>query len=281
MSTREEDVDPGGLEAVEEVTSAFDRAVAEGAVRLNRRWPTMLASGFMAGLDVGLGVLALLFVEHETGSAVLGGLAFTVGFLALALGRGELFTENFLVPITTVVARSGSVPQLLRLWGVTYPMNLLGGWLVALLVVLGYPALEPTITEIAGEIVDRQLSLEAFMLAVLAGMAITLMTWMERNAESELGRLLSVVAFGFLIATTHMHHVVVISIKIFAGLEIGADYGYLDWLRLSSFAVLGNMLGGIGLVTVLRLVQVGRDHIERRQRATVTVRNADGSEEER
>ena len=64
-----------------------------------------------------------------------------------------------------------------------------------------------------------------------------------------------------------MNHVVVISIKMFIGLQVGGtDYGYLDWLTLSSFSVLGNTVGGLGLVTVLRLVQIGRPHIENRRR---------------
>ncbi|MEA2500638.1 MAG: hypothetical protein QOD01_749, partial [Actinomycetota bacterium] len=34
--------------------------------------------------------------------------------------------------------------------------------------------------------------------------------------------------------------------------------GYFDWFRVVLWATFGNMVGGIGLVTVLRLVQVGR-----------------------
>src|SRR2546430_6467102 len=45
---------------------------------------------------------------------------------------------------------------------------------------------------------------------------------------------------------------------MFAALHAGAPFGYLDWVRVVLWATLGNMIGGIGLVTVLRLVQVGR-----------------------
>jgi formate-nitrite transporter family protein len=63
----------------------------------------------MGGLDIGAGVLALLLVEHLTGSPLLGGLAFSIGFIALTLARSELFTENFLVPVAAVAARRGSL----------------------------------------------------------------------------------------------------------------------------------------------------------------------------
>ena len=265
------------VDAEADVLNSFDAAVTEGAQRLNRGLPNLLATGLMAGLDVGFGVLALLFVEHETGSPVLGGLAFTIGFLALALGRSELFTENVLVPVTTVITRKGTVGQLTRLWTGTYTTNLIGGWLVAVLVVLGYPDLHEIAVVRGEEIMARALSVESFVLAVLAGAAITLMTWMERNADTEGGRLVAVMAFGFLLGGTHMNHVIVISIKMFAALHVGGTpFDYWDWLELSTFALVGNMVGGLGLVTVLRMVQVGGSHIERRRRTSLSLRTRDG-----
>ena len=250
-----------------ELLESFDASIEEGAKRLNRSTENLLATGLMAGLDVGFGVLALMYVQEQTGSELLGGLAFTIGFFALFLGRSELFTENFLVPVTTVITGKAKAGRLVRLWTGTYLTNLVGGFIVAALLVAAYPDLHATAVELGDKITGRGISVESFMLAVLAGGAITLMTWMVRNAESEGGRLVAVGAFGFLLGATQMNHVVVISIKMFAGLQVGGtSYGYLDWLGLSSFAVVGNMVGGLGLVTVLRLVQIGRPNIERRRR---------------
>ena len=263
----EEPTPAGTTTRVEQgLLDSFDASVEEGHERLNRPTGNLAATGLMAGLDVGFGVLALMFVQEQTGSEILGGLAFTIGFFALFLGRSELFTENFLVPVTTVVAGAGTLRQLLRLWTGTYVMNLLGGFIVAWLLVGAYPDLNETAVVLGEKITDRGISLESFKLAVLAGAAITLMTWMVRNAASETGRLVAVAAFGFLLGATHMNHVVVISIKMFAGLQVGGtEYGYGDWLALSSFSVLGNMIGGLGLVTVLRLLQIGRPHILKRR----------------
>jgi len=261
-----EDTNPPD-EVDEELLESFDASVDEGATRLNRSTSNLISTGLMAGLDVGFGVLALMFVQHQTDSEILGGLAFTVGFFALYLGRSELFTENFLVPVTTVITDRGTPRQLLRLWSGTYVMNLAGGFVIAALLVGAYPDLHGTAIELGDKITGRGISVESFTLAVLAGGAITLMTWMVRNATTEGGKLVAVGAFGFLLGATHMNHVVVISIKMFAGLQAGAtSYGYLDWLALSSFSVVGNLVGGLGLVTVLRLVQVGRPNIERRRR---------------
>ena len=50
----------------------FDRLVDEGTQRLGRSWSGRLATGFLGGLDVGGGVLALLLLEETTHSALLG-----------------------------------------------------------------------------------------------------------------------------------------------------------------------------------------------------------------
>lgn len=256
------------LAVEQELLDSFDASVEEGSRRLRRPLGNLAATGLVAGVDVGFGVLALIFVQEQTGSELLGGLAFTIGFFALFLGRSELFTENFLVPVTTVVAGKGTIRQLLRLWSGTYVTNLIGGFVVAALLVGAYPELNAFAVELGEKIADRGISTESFLLAVFAGGAITLMTWMVRNAASEGGRLLAVGAFGFLLGATHMNHVVVISIKMFAGLQVGGtSYGYVDWLALSSFSVVGNTVGGLVLVTLLRLMQVGRPHIETSRRS--------------
>ena len=71
-------------------------------------WREVLSTGLAGGLEVATGVLALLAVLAETGSHLLAGLAFSIGFVALLLARSELFTEGFLVPVTAVVARNQS-----------------------------------------------------------------------------------------------------------------------------------------------------------------------------
>jgi formate/nitrite transporter FocA (FNT family) len=64
-------------------------------------------------------VLAYLVVYHETGQPQLAAAAFPVGFIALLLARSEVFTENFLVPVTAPDRRTGWWFRLVRLWLVT------------------------------------------------------------------------------------------------------------------------------------------------------------------
>ena len=242
--------------------SAFRHSVEEGMARLHRSWPGLLATGLMGGLDVSMGVLALLVVLQATDAPMLGALAFSIGFIALALGKSELFTENFMVPVAAVAARKAGLPRLLRLWGGTLLTNLLGGWLFAWLIVWGLPHVHGTAIEI-GAIFAGMSTPRGVALGLMGGAAITLMTWMENGADSDFSRLVSVISIAFLLAAGHLNHVIVVSLQMFVALHTGdAPFGYGDWARIAAIAAVTNVAGGLLLVTVLRLVQVGRAPIE-------------------
>lgn len=249
-----------------DLRTTFERSVDEGQARLERTTLDLVSTGLVGGIDVSFGILALLIVEHATGSRELGGLAFTVGFIALTLGKSELFTENFLVPIAAVVARKASVASLLRLWAGTAVMNLVGGWLFGWLFVIGFPRLHSTALEV-GAFYPALDFPRATALGLLAGMAITFMTWMVHGARSDLAKIIAVSATAFLLAAAPLNHVIVVSLEMFIAIHTGeADYGYLEWARVAAWAGFTNMVGGILFVTSLRLAQVGGDTI-REERA--------------
>ncbi len=260
----DEDRPPAGSEpdqsaavAEHEVEDAFLRSVDEGLRRMSRPVLPLLATGLVGGIDVGTGVLALLLVEHATHNKLLAGLAFSVGFIALTLARSELFTEDFLVPVTTVVARQARFRMLLRLWGGTLVANLAGGWLFTWLIMRGYPQMGDTAVEAGHYYVDLGLGVRAMALAVLGGAVITLMTWMQHSTESDAVRVIPAVTGAFLLAGGQLNHAVVNSLLMFSALHTGhAPFGYVDWAQTAGWAALGNMVGGLGLVTVLRLFQV-------------------------
>ena len=254
MSMSSQEISPDVAQQDSEET--FDRLVDEGKQRLGRNWLGLLATGMLGGLDVGIGVLALLLVEHATDSKLLGGLAFAIGFVALTLARSELFTEDFLVPVAAVVAKEGTVAGLLRLWGATMVTNLAGGWVATGLVMAGLPELRGSAVKSGSHYIELGSSWHAFALALLGGMLITLMTHMQHSTESDGVRLVPAVAVGFLLGAGQVNHAIVASLLCFAALQAGAPFGYLDWLGLLGLAVVGNMIGGLGLVTVLRLLQV-------------------------
>jgi formate/nitrite transporter FocA (FNT family) len=242
--------------AQQDTERTFDRLVDEGRQRLGRSWSGVISTGLLGGLDVGVGVLALLLVEHATESKVLGGLAFSIGFIALTLARSELFTEDFLVPVAAVVSKASTLLSLLRLWGVTIVTNLAGGWLITGIIIVGFPSLRSTAVDSAAFYIDLGITWRAFALALMGGFLITLMTHMQHSTDSDGVRLVPAIVMGFLLGAGQVNHAIVASLLCFAGLHAGGPFGYADWLGLFAFAALGNMIGGLGLVTVLRLLQV-------------------------
>ncbi|MER7457827.1 formate/nitrite transporter family protein [Micromonospora sp. NPDC126480] len=251
-----------------EIEEAFDRILEEGTVRLARSWPSLAATGTLGGIDVGTGVLAYLLVEHSTGQTLLAGLAFSIGFVALLLARSELFTEDFLVPVTAVAARRAGLRALIRLWVVTLAGNLVGGWLVAWLITRAYPELRDTATAVGAYYADLGVNARSFTLAVLAGMVITLMTRTQHATESLGVRLAAAVLFGALLAAGQLFHSVLDSIFMFTALTTGrAPFGYLDWLGALAWSAFGNVVGGVGLVAMLRMVRVPHRLAEERARS--------------
>ena len=251
---REELGDSGG-ETEDELQEAFDTIVSEGAQRLHRTWSEVLTTGFAGGLEVAVGVVLLFAVYAETGSHLLAGLAFGVGFVALLLARSELFTEGFLVPVTAVVAGRAGVGQLGKLWSGTLLTNLLGGWLFMWLVVRAFPDLRATAVESATHFVDAPLDLQSAALAVLAGIAITLMTRMQHGTTSDMAKIVAAFGGALVLAGLQLFHSILDSLIIFAALHVGAPFGYGDWLAWFWYTTLLNMAGGLLVVTLLRLIR--------------------------
>ncbi len=241
-----------------EVEEAFDRIVDEGQERLERPLLALLSTGLLGGIDVGTGVLAYLVVKAHTGDTLLAGIAFSIGFVALLLARSELFTENFLVPVTAVVARSGTLRGLARLWIVTLLTNLAGGLLMMWIVMKARPDLHATAIEVGTHYADLGVSLRSFTLAVLAGAVITLMTRMQHATESLGVQLVPAILFGTLLAGAELFHCILDSLFMFAAMIAGADFGIGTWLLALAWSAFGNVVGGIGLVTAIRLLRVPR-----------------------
>jgi len=178
------DPPPARRDIDDELANAFERTVAEGHRRLTRTWPGLLATGAVGGIDVSAGVLGLLIVHEATVNPLLAALALPIGFIALTLAGTELFTENFLVLIAAVAARWARPRALARLWTGTAVTNLLGGWVMTGIIVGALPSLKRTAIEVAEVYPRYGIGWRSFALALLGGVIITLMTWMEMSTTS-------------------------------------------------------------------------------------------------
>src|SRR5919198_3140910 len=169
----------------EEPREIAERASAVGEQRLDRSSLDILVTAFIGGAEVALGSLAAMTVIGAAMEAfpglglypalALGGLVFPIGFLFVIVGRSELFTENFLIPVVAVFNRERPVRLLLEVWGFSWLGNLLGCAAVSLLAVQPH-AIGDTILAGYAAYADYKLGLppsSVFFSAVLAGMVMT------------------------------------------------------------------------------------------------------------
>lgn len=275
MSTSQRDLGATDSPIEDSLEEAFTRVVEEGSQRLHRRWREILVTGFFGGTEVAMGVLAYLAVLQATGDPLRAGLAFSIGFLALLLGRSELFTEGFLVPVTAVAAKRATPGQLLRLWCGTLAGNLVGGWIIMSLIMIGFPALHSQAVEAAGHYVHAPLDAQSIALAVLGGMAITLMTRMQHGTDSMPAKIAAAVAGAFLLAGMKLFHSILDSLLAFGALTGGtAPFGYADWLAWFGYTAVANVAGGLGLVTLLRLLR-SKERLKDERAAATSRRDPD------
>ncbi len=253
----EDTVEVDGVEKrlEEELHEEFENTVTEGEERLHRTTRALVVTGIFGGIDVGLGIMAMLAVKDATGSPLLAGLAFGVGLLALRLAHSELFTEEFMLPVNAVVAGHGTVRQLVRLWSVTLVTNLAGGWLFMWLVVHAFPRYLDDLVKTAESYVTAGFSLETACLALLAGSTITLMTRMGQGASSDVMTAIISLIGGLLVVGLQMHHGALTSILVFGAMQAGAPISAGQWLGWFWWVTLLNMVGGMLLMTAPRLVR--------------------------
>lgn len=268
MSTREEAeriAPPEHEWETPEPEEMYVRAKREGEKRLQRPVAEVCSTALAAGFDIVAGVTAMAIVTYlltgrfgrEVGH--LGGsVAFGIAFVFLIVGRAELFTENFLVPIAGLDHRDrGSWQGLARLWLLSPIFNILGG-LVVILILTTHGVL-PTGTGVAvnelSSALHRNHPLALFMSAIFAGALITAMTWyVEGNVKMQVRVTVAWIA-GTLLALGGFNHVIVITIELIYGIRFGDQIPWLFVLGNFGLAALGNMIGGIGLVTLNRLTQ--------------------------
>jgi formate-nitrite transporter family protein len=258
------------MSAVPQPEDIYVRTKEEGARRLQRPFVEEVSTALAAGFDIAAGVIALALVdsqlEHLLGrhaAHVFGSMAFGIGFVFLIVGRGELFTENFLVPIAGLDHRqAASWRNLLKLWAVSPVFNVLAG--LAIATIVSVHSVLPFGTGKA--MVDLAATLHAngvlalFLSAVFAGALITAMTWFVEGQVSMLVRVVVAWLAGFLLALGSFNHVIVITIELIFGLRYGVHVHWSFVVGNFFLAAAGNMVGGIGLVTLNRLTQGRAGH---------------------
>jgi formate/nitrite transporter FocA (FNT family) len=240
----------------------YEETRKEGQRRLARPPLELATTALVGGFDVAIGVTAYALARRAVGGGageIAAAIAFGVGFVFIVVGRSELFTENFLIPVAGLERKNASSwLKLGELWAVALVVNIVGGVLIALIVtsngVLPEGSGQPFVS-LADHIVERSTS-ASLLSALIAGALMTVMTWFVEGAADSLGvRIVMAWIVGAVIALGMFNHAIVSTIELVFGMRYGADVEISQLLTNLGLAVAGNLAGGLMFVTFVRSVQ--------------------------
>lgn len=240
----------------------FEVVRSEGEAELQRPLGSLGWSGLAAGLAMSLSIFCkAFFYEELKGSefqGVIANMGYTVGFLIVALGRLQLFTENTITCVLPVLRDLSwsALMRMLRLWAIVLFFNLVGtfvaAWAAVKVGLFSTTHLEAFL-EISRELLSYS-AMDCFLLGIPAGFIIAAMVWLLPSARNS--RFWVVLFLTYMIALGGMTHVIAGSTEYF----MLCLRGELFWGRGVFSGILptlfGNILGGTGLFAMISYGQV-------------------------
>ncbi len=257
MSHDEPAIETRRYTAHEILQAALDNARGE----LDRSITKLALAGIAGGVTMGLTGLGVASIRAALGSqgssALISFLAYPIGFIAVIIGRAQLFTENTLYPVVLVLEEPRHLNRMLRLWAVVFAANIFGAWIFALLAARS-AALQP---DIRAELVHLGSSAvggtaaHIFWSGVIGGWLIALVAWTVTASHWTIGQLTMIYILSFIVGAGHFAHCIASSCEILTSVEFGSVSALAFW-RWLLLATLGNVCGGVFIVSLLNYGQV-------------------------
>ena len=254
------------MENIPDPSDVYSRSKAEGRRRLGMPTLEMISNGFIAGITIVFGVVALGIVEADIEpafgpgpAALAGALAFGTGLIFVVVGRTELFSENFLDPVAATLAdpRADRWLALGKLWALVLVFNLLGGVVMAAVFVVpgALPEGAPEALARAGEDLAGKSGWATFARGIAAGTLIALLSFLLNAVNSMGSRAALAYTVGVFLALGPFDHVVVSALHLLMGQWFGGEIQPSDIASNIFIAGAANILGGVLLMTLTHLVQ--------------------------
>ncbi len=226
-----------------------------------RRSPQALAfSGLAGGLSMGLTGLGVAAAMSALGDIpardFIAYMLYPVGFIAVIIGRAQLFTENTLYPVALILSERRQLPK---------PPGC-GRWYSSATCWAPLPSprwpsqrrAEPADSfppGAAGRAAAQGSGSHIFWSGVIGGWIIALVAWLVTASHWTIGQIAVIWLLTFVVGIGHFAHCIAstgeIMSAVFAGVVPFTHYLY--WLGL---ATAGNIFGGVMIVTLLNFGQV-------------------------
>ena len=235
----------------------LDRVLATGEQAVTRPPLRLGFSGLFAGLAMGLTGLGVAAALAEGASPAAAYLLYPLGFLAVILGRAQLFTENTLYPVVVTFDERRFLGRTARLWVIVFAANVLGALVFAFLAVrtgaLG-AGIEQEVRTLGARAVLGTFG-ATFWSGVLGGFVIALVAWLVEATDDAAGRALVIFALTYVVGLAQLDHCIASAAYVLGDtLDGGTSVG--EFARWLAAATLGNTAGGVLIVAVLNYGQV-------------------------
>lgn len=239
----------------------YQQVATNARQELKRTTTALGLSGFGGGAFMGLSALGVATATALLGTSnvarVISAMFYPLGFIVVIIGRSQLFSENTLYPVALVLAEKKEFWNTMRLWAVVLPSNVAGAFAFAFLAARS-SAIEPaTVTAMAqlGLAATAHPASTVFWSGVIGGWIIALTAWLVSGSHSITGSVMVIWMLTFMVGLGNFAHCIATSCEVLvAVLAHRAPWSaYPQWFFP---AVLGNICGGVGLVTLLEYGQV-------------------------
>ncbi len=221
-------------------------------------WYKALILAVLAGVFIAFGAAVATFASaglSGSSAAVVKGAVFPVGLILVVVCGAELFTGNCLL-IAPAISRDIRVRGLLKNLGIVYIGNLVGGVLIAVILVYSH-AMNAEVAAAAVAATEAKCGMgfgDALLRGVLCNMLVCLAVWASMASTSVPGKILAVYLPVFAFVACGFEHSVANMYYLTAGLLTGAEYGIAAEMTLGSALVnclipstLGNIIGGAAI----------------------------------
>jgi len=240
----------------------LNEQVKTGMEQHERKNYRLFSSAFAAGMELGFSLFLmgnLYTLLHgkidESFLHVLIAMAYSIGFIFVVIGRSELFTEHTTLAVLPVLKRLKTFKNLMKIWGIIYIGNLLGGYLFSFMFAYIGPEMGIISKEAFYHLAYKMISFNWILIlgsSIIAGWLMGLLSWLVSSAQETISRIFIVVFITSVIGIGGLHHAIVGSIEVFAGMIVHEDIRFLDYLDFQFWTTAGNIIGGVVFVAVMK-----------------------------
>jgi formate/nitrite transporter FocA (FNT family) len=247
----------------------MDEQIETGLKEIHRSDLGLFLSSLSAGLEVGfsiliIGIIHTLFKNESTYGeiSVMMALVYPIGYIFVIIGRSELFTEHTTLATLPVMNGQATLGSLAKLWLIVYVGNLVGGYLFGSISLVFNGEMHLIGKDFFYFVSEKMVKYSAsatLISGIMAGWLMGMLSWLLSSAQDTFSRVVMIYIVTFVISIAGLHHCIVGSIEVFMAFFAEANQiSWAQYLRFQGLATLGNIIGGVFLVAVVKFAHSKR-----------------------